>query len=608
MAASADLAQSVREALEESSSLIVICSPSGANSKWVNEEIRTFTALGRRDRIQCLIAGGVPNASRIAGADAALECLPPALFEGGGHEGLASDLRRGGDGRAAARLKLLAGIIGVPYDVLRQREQVRRTRRLAIASSLLGVGFIVMSGLAAAALIARNDALHQRDIARQKTVTAERTVEFVKSLFEVSDPSEAKGSELTAREILDRGAKRIDQSLGDEPSVRAELSTTLGEVYAGLGFFKQGEALIQRNLALRGVDAGSRTRQFVAVAEAQSRQGQYDAAMGSYRSALKMAQDSREPRPDLMPRIYVGMGEAESGLEHDEQADLWVQKALAADIAALGLNHPDVARDLEALAVNDVFAARLKEGRARLERAVAIRRQAQGELHPKVAEDLINLGSIAYLQHDSASAEGYYRRAIHAATEVLGPDHPDVAQTQNNLGRLLIERQDFVEARPLLEHAVAVISRERGETYDDLAFDYDNLALIRHGMGDLPGAEALLIKARAAAALHNHRNLAPIMVDLADVRCLRGATTEGLALLEAARPIMAKTYPADPWRMAWLDTIKGECLLGAGQVQSARALVEGASPAIEKRWKPGSLYEARSVALLHRTGARLAAA
>ena len=245
----------------------------------------------------------------------------------------------------------------------------------------------------------------------------------MKSLFEVSDPSEAKGAALDGpRDPRPRAARRIDQSLGDEPSVKAELSTTLGEVYAGLGVFQQGQALIQRNLALAGrrrrqPDAATRGawRSSVAAGTVRRRDAR------SYRAALTTAQDPDSRGPDLMPRIYVGMGEAESGLEHDGQADRWVQKALAADLAALGPNHPDVARDLEALAVNDIFAARLKEGRARLERAVAIRRQAQGELHPKVSEDLMNLGSIAYLQRDSAAAETYYRRALRVATEVLGP-------------------------------------------------------------------------------------------------------------------------------------------------------------------------------------------
>ena len=58
MAASANLKESVREALTDASSLIVICSPNGAKSHWVNEEVRVFSSLGRRHRIQCLL---IPN-------------------------------------------------------------------------------------------------------------------------------------------------------------------------------------------------------------------------------------------------------------------------------------------------------------------------------------------------------------------------------------------------------------------------------------------------------------------------------------------------------------------------------------------------------------------
>ena len=156
---------------------IVICSPDGARSKWVNEEIRTFSALGRRDRIRCLVVAGEPHSG-----DPATECLPPALFEGSDTEPLAADLRKGEDGKAAARLKLIAGVIGVPYDELRQREVVRRQQRLAIIAVAATVGFLLMAGLAIVALI-------QRNIARERTATAEQTVAFVKSMFEVSDPS-----------------------------------------------------------------------------------------------------------------------------------------------------------------------------------------------------------------------------------------------------------------------------------------------------------------------------------------------------------------------------------------------------------------------------------
>ena len=52
-----------REELRQSRYLIVICSPKSAVSRWVNEEIKTFKALGREERTLCLIVDGKPNAT-----------------------------------------------------------------------------------------------------------------------------------------------------------------------------------------------------------------------------------------------------------------------------------------------------------------------------------------------------------------------------------------------------------------------------------------------------------------------------------------------------------------------------------------------------------------
>jgi len=78
LASATDLGTILNEALRQSACQIVICSPSAARSKWVNEEILAFKRLGREDRIFCLIVGGEPNASDDP-AHADEECFPSAL-------------------------------------------------------------------------------------------------------------------------------------------------------------------------------------------------------------------------------------------------------------------------------------------------------------------------------------------------------------------------------------------------------------------------------------------------------------------------------------------------------------------------------------------------
>src|SRR5258705_2752525 len=243
---SSDLAASVRESLAQSRHLIVVCSPDAAHSRWVNEEVRTFKSLGGADRILCLIVAGEPSSASAGHED----CFPPALrfavADGEltatpANEPLAADVRPGKDDKRAARLKIIAGLLGVPLDRLLQREQARRQRRLAFIAAASALGCVAFGALAAVALVARSEAERQREVAEHQSQTARRTADFMKSLFAVSDPSEARGNSVTAREVLDRGVRQIDTQLEAEPLVRADLTTTLGEVYTSLGLLRSEE-------------------------------------------------------------------------------------------------------------------------------------------------------------------------------------------------------------------------------------------------------------------------------------------------------------------------------------------------------------------------------
>ena len=143
---SASLDENINEALRQSRYLIAICSPRSAVSRWVNAEITTFKALGREDRVLCLIVDGEPNASDKPDSGL-LECFPLAVrfqvapdgqVTGIRTEPIAADARHSKDGKLNAKLKVLAGILGIGYDELRQRDKQRRFRQRAqIASGML---------------------------------------------------------------------------------------------------------------------------------------------------------------------------------------------------------------------------------------------------------------------------------------------------------------------------------------------------------------------------------------------------------------------------------------------------------------------------------------
>lgn len=141
-----NLPQQIHEALESSKHLIVICSPNSAKSHWVNKEIEEFIKMGRTDRIFPFIIDGIA----LSGNEDT-ECFPPALralpkeeerLGANVHEKknegkefrtckdcpIKKDenvVKKQGDindkGRDAAVVKIVAGMLGLSFDILWRR-------------------------------------------------------------------------------------------------------------------------------------------------------------------------------------------------------------------------------------------------------------------------------------------------------------------------------------------------------------------------------------------------------------------------------------------------------------------------------------------------------
>ncbi|GEM_PF-2270166 len=145
-AADPDLRAQIKSSINQSAYLIVICSPHSAKSEWVNEEILEFKRLNRDDHILALIVDGEPGAADKLGIDSDLECYPPALKTRTGPDGkpqpvqlLAADARKQGDREKNAKLKIIAGMLGVNFDLLKQRDKERLIKKsLKIGAAVLG--------------------------------------------------------------------------------------------------------------------------------------------------------------------------------------------------------------------------------------------------------------------------------------------------------------------------------------------------------------------------------------------------------------------------------------------------------------------------------------
>ncbi|MCK4865201.1 MAG: toll/interleukin-1 receptor domain-containing protein [Gammaproteobacteria bacterium] len=149
---SSNLGARIQSDLEKASYLIVICSPAAARSEWIAEQIIEFKRQGKENRILSFIIDGEPNA--INKPELGLEeCFPDALKYCIGSDGqltnkrtepIAADARPGKDGKTNASLKILAGLLGVNYNDLRQREVIRKRRKQLLATTTV---IIIIGGL-----------------------------------------------------------------------------------------------------------------------------------------------------------------------------------------------------------------------------------------------------------------------------------------------------------------------------------------------------------------------------------------------------------------------------------------------------------------------------
>jgi serine/threonine protein kinase len=134
-----------------------------------------------------------------------------------------------------------------PSATYRLRKFVRR-HRAGAAVAAAGIVAVLVGSVGATVGMVR--AQRAEAAAALEAETAVRVSEFLTDLFEVSDPSNARGASVTAREMLDSGAVRVRSDLADQPALQARLMTVIGDVYRSLGLYEQGQPLLEEALAL----------------------------------------------------------------------------------------------------------------------------------------------------------------------------------------------------------------------------------------------------------------------------------------------------------------------------------------------------------------------
>ena len=472
--------------------------------------------------------------------------------------------------------------------------------------------------------------LWQAQEAQREAVRAWQMSAFLEELFDSVDPHEARGREVSARELLDSGAMRID-SLRADPDVRVDVLVTLGSLYYRLGVFERSEQLL-RQAEREALDAfGAADVRTVKVLNELGYllvdMARHEEAAGVIENALDTVRrldepvaltesldalahlynvqgryaEARELRAELLElntRLHGaeswqaagslnGLGAAELALDNFAEAEELLQRAAELQRKVLPPLHPSLANTLGLLSAVESNLGHPERAEPLQREELAIRIAALGEEHPDVALSLDQLGLTLSRMNRLDEAGQLYERALDLRRRTLGERHNQVADTLTNLASLRYRTGNLEAAAAYQQHALTIYQDSFGETHPRVLNGMSNLGVMLADRGRHEEASAVLERTlllRRRELGEDHIDVGVSLQHLGNLYRATGRLADAEAALRQALAIFDARLPDDHARIARSRSALGATLVLAGRAAEALPLLEATEASMNVRY------------------------
>jgi eukaryotic-like serine/threonine-protein kinase len=453
---------------------------------------------------------------------------------------------------------------------------VRRHRLAVTIAAVLILLFAAFSILQAVELrrIAR-----ERDRANSERDRATRITDFMTGMFKVSDPSEARGNSVTAREILDKASNDMPTGLAKDPEVQAQMMQVMATTYTNLGLYARAHELAESaystRLARLGANDPKTLESMSLLGWILDRQGHYEEAEKLERQAL--AEERRVLGADAPLTIETmdQLSDTVAARKDWDGAEKLTREALAASTRSLGAESPQALRSMKSLGVALWSERRYDEAEQEYRQLLVIDQRVRGADHPETLKAMSNLALVLNSEGRRAESERLTRDVLARYQRVLGPEHQITFRTMENLADLLADEGRLSEAVKLQREVVAISSRTLGPEHPDTLQAKYNLADWLSREGQIGEAETLERETVAVAnrvlgstdpvALVFQTTLAKILI-----RAGRYAEAEKIAR-DAFGAEVRTLRPQHPYTIETLQTL-GTALAHMGRYPEAAQL------------------------------------
>ena len=262
--------------------------------------------------------------------------------------------------------------------------------------------------------------LWQARVARIEAHRAEEVKQFIVSIFENADPQQGAGEPLSAIDLLRQARGRLDATTVEDPRLRADLLSTLGESILGLDHASEAEAVLDDALKIMsGIDAHDRqslhARQL--RASAISKSGRFDEATSELDRVIASLRPVADRRPLELASALAAQAQVLNQAAQFERADGVAREALAVSRGARPASSEAISALLQISHAND-YLRKSPEAFAAARDAYEMARTFYGnDAHPHV--------NVARMQYAVALSD---RDAVDEAIELMKASRVDAAR------------------------------------------------------------------------------------------------------------------------------------------------------------------------------------
>jgi eukaryotic-like serine/threonine-protein kinase len=322
----------------------------------------------------------------------------------------------------------------------------------------------------------------ERDRANRERDRATRVTDFMTGMFNVSDPSQARGKTITAREILDKSSAKIDASLAQDPELKAQMMDVMGVVYQSLGLYSSSLPLLERAADIRRRVLGPENPETLAtvhhLATTLIADGHYFEAEKLFRETLDSERRVLGPENTFTLLTINNLANVLYQQGRYAEAEKLDRETLEVRRRVSGPEHPDTLLLMSGLAATLDKLGRYAEAEKLDRETLDIRRRVSGPDHPHTLEVMNNLGLLLDEEGHYPDAEKLDRETLDIERRVLGPEHPTTLLTSANLANVLADEKRSGEAEKLMRETLEIQRRVLGPEHSNTLESATNLATI----------------------------------------------------------------------------------------------------------------------------------